>query len=130
MKIKEGSIVRGKVTGIQSYGAFVQLSDDCNGLIHISELSDGYVKDIRDFVHIGEYIEVKVLKYNPQSKQARLSLRGINPTHYRFQRMKASDFETSSGFAPLAHHLPIWIREALDARPRSNQNTKNKKSRR
>ena len=33
MKIKEGSIVRGKVTGIQSYGAFVQLSEDCNGLI-------------------------------------------------------------------------------------------------
>ncbi|MCL1949872.1 MAG: CvfD/Ygs/GSP13 family RNA-binding post-transcriptional regulator [Turicibacter sp.] len=113
MKIKEGSVVRGKVTGIQSYGAFVQLSDDCNGLIHISELSEGYVKDIRDFVHIGETIEVKVLKYNPQSKQARLSLRGINPTHYRFQRMKASDFETSSGFAPLAHYLPIWIREAM-----------------
>jgi len=113
MKFKEGSIVRGKVTGIQSYGAFVQLSDECNGLIHISELSDGYVKDIRDFVHIGEYIEVKVLKYNPQSKQARLSLRGINPTHFRYHRMKAADFETSNGFAPLAHHLPIWIREAI-----------------
>ena len=42
MKIKEGSIVRGKVTGIQPYGAFVQLSDECQGLIHISELSDGY----------------------------------------------------------------------------------------
>ena len=70
MKIKEGSIVRGKVTGIQPYGAFVQLSEDCNGLIHISELSDGYVKDIRDFVHIGEFIDVKVLKFNSESLQA------------------------------------------------------------
>ena len=68
MKIKEGSIVRGKVTGIQSYGAFVQLSEDCNGLIHISELSDGYVKDIRDFVNIGQYIEVKVLKFKRHRK--------------------------------------------------------------
>ena len=127
MKFKEGSIVRGKVTGIQSYGAFVQLSDDCNGLIHISELSDGYVKDIRDFVHVGEYVEVKVLKYNPQSRQARLSLRGINPTHYRYHRLKASDFETSTGFAPLAHHLPIWIREAIGSMAIEKKKKKNKK---
>lgn len=114
MKIKEGNIVRGKVTGIQSYGAFVQLSEDCNGLIHISELSDGYVKDIRDFVHVGENIEVKVLKINNQSRQARLSLKGISHNNYRYQRMKAADFETSNGFAPLAHHLPIWVRESLE----------------
>jgi len=114
MKIKEGNIVRGKVTGIQSYGAFVQLSEDCNGLIHISELSDGYVKDIRDFVHVGENIEVKVLKINNQSRQARLSLKGISHNNHRYQRMKAADFETSNGFAPLAHHLPIWVRESLE----------------
>ena len=114
MKIKEGSIVRGKVTGIQSYGAFVQLSEDCNGLIHISELSDGYVKDIRDFVNIGEYIDVKVLKINSDRRQARLSLRGVANHHYRYNRMKASDFETSNGFAPLAEQLPIWIRDSLE----------------
>lgn len=114
MKIKEGSIVRGKVTGIQSYGAFVQLSEDCNGLIHISELSDGYVKDIRDFVNIGQYIDVKVLKLNLECHQARLSLRGVGNNNYRYHRMKASDFETSSGFAPLAQHLPIWIRDSLE----------------
>jgi len=112
MKIKEGSRVRGKITGIQSYGAFVQLDEECNGLIHISELSDGYVKDIRDFVHVGEYVEVKVLKFNSQSRQARLSLKGINQNNHRYHRMKATDFETSNGFAPLASHLPVWIRES------------------
>ena len=115
MKIKEGSHVRGKITGIQSYGAFVQLSEECNGLIHISELSDGYVKDIRDFVNIGEYVEVKVLKFNPQTRQARLSLKGINRNN-KYQRMKAADFETSNGFAPLAFQLPIWIRESLEGK--------------
>ena len=83
MKIKEGSIVRGKVTGIQSYGAFVQLSEDCNGLIHISELSDGYVKDIRDFVNIGQYIDVKVLKINLERHQACLSLKGVGNNNSR-----------------------------------------------
>ena len=120
MKIKEGSIVRGKVTGIQSYGAFVQLSEDCNGLIHISELSDGYVKDIRDFVNIGHYIDVKVLKFNSDNHQARLSLKGVANNNYRYHRMKASDFETSSGFAPLAQHLPIWIRDSLEKIARVN----------
>ena len=121
MKIKEGSIVRGKVTGIQSYGAFVQLSEDCNGLIHISELSDGYVKDIRDFVNIGQYIDVKVLKFNSDNHQARLRLKGVANNNYRYHRMKASDFETSSGFAPLAQHLPIWIRDSLEKIARVNK---------
>ena len=121
MKIKEGSIVRGKVTGIQSYGAFVQLSEDCNGLIHISELSDGYVKDIRDFVNIGQYIDVKVLKFNSENHQARLSLKGVANNNYRYHRMKASDFETSSGFEPLAQHLPIWIRDSLEKIARVNK---------
>ena len=121
MKIKEGSIVRGKVTGIQSYGAFVQLSEDCNGLIHISELSDGYVKDIRDFVNIGQYIDVKVLKINLERHQACLSLKGVGNNNCRYHRMKASDFETSSGFAPLAQHLSIWIRDSLEKIVRINK---------
>ena len=121
MKIKEGSFVLGKVTVIQSYCAFVQLSEDCNGLIHISELSDGYVKDIRDFVNIGQYIDVKVLKFNSDNHQARLSLKGVANNNYRYHRMKASDFETSSGFAPLAQHLPIWIRDSLEKIARVNK---------
>lgn len=121
MKIKEGSIVRGKVTGIQPYGAFVQLNEDCNGLIHISELSDGYVRDIRDFVHIGEFIDVKVLEFNVECSQARLSLRGVVNNNYRYHRMKASDFETSNGFAPLAQQLPIWIRDSLEKIARINK---------
>ena len=121
MKIKEGSIVRGKVTGIQPYGAFVQLSDECQGLIHISELSGGYVKDIRDFVNIGQYIDVKILKFDSDNRQARLTLKGISNYSGRNNRMKASNFETSNGFAPLAQHLPIWIRDSLDKIARVNK---------
>ena len=113
MKIKEGSIVRGKVTGIQSYGAFVQLDENYNGLIHISELSDGYVKDIRDFVNIGEMINVKVLQFDLANRQVRLSLKEVKNNHYRQNRQKASDFETSHGFDQLEQSLPRWIDDAL-----------------
>lgn len=116
MKIKEGSIVRGKVTGIQPYGAFVRLGDEYRGLIHISEFSDCYVKDIRNFVNVGRYIDVKILKLDSDNRQAQLTLKGISnySDSGRKSRMKASDFETSNGFAPLAQHLPIWIRDSLD----------------
>ncbi len=116
MKIKEGSIVRGKVTGIQPYGAFVRLGDEYRGLIHISEFSDCYVKDIRNFVNVGQYIDVKILKLDSDNRQAQLTLKGISnySDSGRKSRMKASDFETSNGFAPLAQHLPIWIRDSLD----------------
>jgi S1 RNA binding domain protein len=50
MSIDVGSIVEGKVTGITNFGAFVELSNGKTGLVHISEVADAYVKDIKDFL--------------------------------------------------------------------------------
>ena len=57
-KIRKGRIIRGTVTGIESYGVFVSCDDYYTGLIHISEISHGFVKNITDFVHIGDLIFV------------------------------------------------------------------------
>ena len=46
MKIKEGQIVKGQITGITRYGLFVSLEDDYTGLVHISEVSDKFVKNL------------------------------------------------------------------------------------
>ena len=54
MTIKVGDKVTGKVTGIVKFGAFVDLGEGENGLVHISEISDNYVKDIHDFVAEGD----------------------------------------------------------------------------
>ena len=54
--MKIGDIVYGKVTNILGYGAFVVV-DDYDGLIHISEFSDHFVRDIKDFVNIQEELE-------------------------------------------------------------------------
>lgn len=61
MSIEVGEKVKGKVTGITNFGAFVDLGDHQTGLVHISEISDSYVKDIHDVLTVGDEVTVKVL---------------------------------------------------------------------
>lgn len=61
MSIEVGEKVKGKVTGITNFGAFVDLGDHQTGLVHISEISDSYVKDIHDVLSVGDEVTVKVL---------------------------------------------------------------------
>lgn len=77
MSVEVGQKVQGKVTGITHFGAFVELPENKSGLIHISEISDNYVKDINDVLTMGQEIEVKVLSIAPDGKIS-LSLRKAN----------------------------------------------------
>ncbi|MFT8727842.1 MAG: S1 domain-containing RNA-binding protein [Liquorilactobacillus ghanensis] len=61
MSIEVGAKVTGKVSGITNFGAFVDLGGRKNGLVHISEISDKYVKDIHDVLSVGDEVTVKVL---------------------------------------------------------------------
>ena len=60
-KYKKGRIIRGTVTGIEAYGAFVSCDEYYSGLIHISEISHNFVKNITDFVNVGDVIFVEIL---------------------------------------------------------------------
>ena len=71
MQVEPGKILKGKVSGITNFGAFVDLEDGATGLVHISEISNEYVKDIHDHVKVGQEVEVKVL---PNEKGNKLSL--------------------------------------------------------
>ncbi|EJL47932.1 hypothetical protein BAG01nite_17740 [Brevibacillus agri] len=61
MGVEIGSKLEGKVTGITKFGAFVELPGNVTGLVHISEIADVYVKDIHQFLKIGDIVTVKVL---------------------------------------------------------------------
>ena len=97
MSIDVGNIVEGKVTGITNFGAFVELSNGKTGLVHISEVADAYVKDIKDFLNENDVVKVKVI--NMSEGKIGLSIKQANPTAQardrRGQRRKASpqDFE-------------------------------------
>ena len=77
-KVKRGDIVDVKITGIQPYGAFASLPDNSTGLIHISEISDKFVKSIDSFVKVGEFIKVKVIDFDEETNHAKLSLKAID----------------------------------------------------
>lgn len=61
MSIAVGEIYTGVITGITKFGAFVKLDDKTTGLVHISEVADTYVKEITDFLQVGDEVKVKVL---------------------------------------------------------------------
>ncbi len=67
-EIKVGTIYTGKVVSIKDFGAFVELAPGTDGMCHISELADGFVKSVTDVVKIGDIVKVKVLLVDDQGR--------------------------------------------------------------
>lgn len=111
-KFTKGKVIRGTVTGIESYGVFVSCDDYYTGLIHISELSHNFVKNITDFVNIGDIIYVEILDVDEELGHLKLSVKNIDYKKKVFIRKKRIN-ETSLGFKTLEYKLPIWIEEAM-----------------
>ena len=82
-KVKVGDIVECVVTGVQTYGAFVLIDNCINGLIHISEISKGYVRNIEDFVRVGDTLFVKVIELDEENLRAKVSLKEIREVNKR-----------------------------------------------
>lgn len=68
MAIEVGAKLEGKVTGITHFGAFVDLSGGVTGLVHISEIADNYVKDVKDHLKIDDVVKVKVINVDKDGK--------------------------------------------------------------
>ena len=78
MSLEVGAIVEGEVTGITNFGAFVQLPEGKVGLIHISEVSNVYVKYVHDFLKEHDKVKVKVLSIDERGKIG-LSIKQLTP---------------------------------------------------
>lgn len=68
MQLTVGEIVEGKVTGITNFGVFVDLGENQTGMVHISEVAQSYVNDIREFVKEGDVVKMKVLNIGDEGK--------------------------------------------------------------
>lgn len=111
-KYEKGKIVTGCVTGIEKYGVFIGLDEFYSGLIHISEISNSFVKNINDYVHIGETIKVKILEIDDDNYHVKLSIKDID---YRMnQKKKNNVVEVGDGFLPLKRNLNSWINNKLE----------------
>ena len=81
-----GDTVSGKVTGIQPYGAFVALDEQTQGLVHISEITHGYVKEVSEYLSVGQEVDVKVLEVDEKSKKISLSIRALQEPRRKVPR--------------------------------------------
>ena len=108
-KYSKDEVIEGCVTGIESYGIFVTLDEYYSGLIHISEISDGFVRDINKVADIGETIRVRVIESDDDTFHVKLSIKNLN---YRINKRKLGKIEeTEHGFENLALNLPKWIEQ-------------------
>ena len=76
-EFKIGSIVAGKVVRITDFGAFVELADGVEGLLHVSELSPNSVRRISDIVKTGQDVEVQILSIDPDQQRVSLSMKAV-----------------------------------------------------
>lgn len=116
-KIKVGNIVKGKVTGIQPYGAFISLGEEKQGLVHISEITNGFVKDIHDYVNVGDEVSVKVLSIDEESGKISLSLKAVTEPDGNKKDENKNHLEellnsSGRGFNSLKEKLVEWIEES------------------
>lgn len=118
-KYKVGDVVTGKVTGIQPYGAFVSLDEQTQGLVHISEITYGFVKSISDFIAVGDEVTVQILEVEDPNKKISLSIRALQEKPQRRKELAPRkslqdrvDEKDSVGFESLKGKLDQWIKES------------------
>lgn len=85
MQIEVGQIVEGKVTGITNFGVFVDLGEGKSGLVHISEIAQNYVSDVKEYVKENDTVKMKVLNISDNGKIS-LSIKRAQPEQRAEQR--------------------------------------------
>ena len=114
-KFLEGDVIEGIVTGVEDYGLFVSFGDHSSGLVHISEISDYFVKNVSDYAKVGDTIVAKILSVDHVGHY-KLSIKELSSKENK-QAIK----ETKSGFNTLKRKLDEWISETNS----EQQNEKN-----
>jgi len=108
---KKGCIVKCKVSGTSGFGAFVDVDDNYKGMIHISEISADYVKDIGEYINIGDIVYAEIIDINNDNNQLKLTIKNME---YKTDPNEESKIiEHGSGFTVLSDNLDMWIDDKI-----------------
>ena len=88
-KYAVGSVVKGKVSKIASFGAFVELEDGVDGLVHISQISDQRVEKVKDALQVGQEVEARVVKVDRGERRIGLSIRAMSMSEDEIRALEA-----------------------------------------
>jgi len=89
-RFKVGDLVKGTVAKIASFGAFVSLDGDIDGLIHISQLSEDHVEKVKDVIKVGEEVEARVIKVDKVERRIGLSIKAVNYSDEQIKKESAT----------------------------------------
>ena len=116
MKYEIGQIIIGTVTNVKPYALFMDFEDGVSGLLHISEISDSFIRDIERFGTKGDQIKVMVVDIDKNNGFLRVSLKRVpqDETYSTHTNGGRTVPETSdSDFKALEEKLPEWIESTL-----------------
>ncbi|WP_059103677.1 S1 domain-containing post-transcriptional regulator GSP13 [Shouchella shacheensis] len=130
-----GSIIEGKVTGIKPFGAFVAIDEKKQGLVHISEVAHGYVKDIQDVLTVGDEVKVKIMSIDEESGKISLSIRATQEAParpatkprsggYAGGRKPQAAQKQQQGFNTLEDKLKDWLKQSNEIQADLNKRAK------
>ena len=115
MELTVGAVLEGKIKSITNFGAFVALPENKTGMVHISEVANAYVSDIRQ--HLTEGQDVKVMVIGTENGKINLSIKRLEPKPQRennggFQRREGGNFqnrdrEQNQGYTPRPQRAPV-----------------------
>jgi ribosomal protein S1 len=109
--IKKGMNLKGSVTRLEKFGAFIEVGAERPGLVHISELTHDYIKSVEDAVKVGDEVETRVLDFDRRKKQIKLSMKALkeDPTKFVYEE---EDNEEEEEEVPTA--MELALRKAMD----------------
>ena len=124
MKYEVGQIVLGTVTNVKPYALFLEFEDGTTCLLHISEISDSFIRDIERYGSKGDQMKVMIVSIDDNNGFLRVSYKKVPPeeaytTHVNNARRLPDSKDED--FAPLAEKLPEWIKQTLEKAKKENE---------
>ncbi len=114
-----GSLIIGKINRIVQYGAFLEFDEGYRGLLHISEMSKKYIRDITRFAHVGDEIKVKILEVDEENKFLHVSLKQV-PLNEKMLKREGKIVEIKKNqiknvdISKLQDKLDEWVDNTLE----------------
>ena len=123
-EFKIGDVIKVLVIGTQPYGIFVRPFDDeeYTGLIHISEITTEFVRNVNSFAKVGDILYAKIIDIDKNSKQLKLSIKACMPKNrYKTIYSKSTNINVDASFADLQNNLNEWIKEQMKEKKQHDQ---------
>ena len=113
MPVTVGKVVEGTITGITNFGAFVKLPEGESGLVHISEISDDYVKRVADYLKKDQKVKVKILSVSQDGKIS-LSIRQAKPKTNKPMEIDWSKNDEKQRYMSFEDKLSKFLKESSE----------------